>query len=55
MKFNKLNDSRYSIPANPGNYQWWSRSLGYLPVFWDGINWHINGIVASRETVRYWR
>lgn len=55
MNFKALKDSRTEIPAQPGNYQWWSRSLGYLPVIWDGEHWHINGSIVDRETVRYWR
>lgn len=55
MNFKLLKDSRHCIPANEGTYQWWSKNLGYLPVIWDGVNWHVNGSIVSRETVRYWR
>jgi len=56
MNFKLLKDSRQMIPAQSGTYQWWSRSLGFIPIHWDGVNWRMHdGKVMDRETIRWWR
>ena len=56
MNFKALKDSRTEIPANAGNYFWFSKYMKtYIPVIWDGEHWHINRSIVDRETVRYWR
>lgn len=54
MNFKSLHDSRFSLPATPGKYTWWSRYLGFLPVIWTGNRWTLlNG--DKIESVRWYR
>ncbi len=55
MNFKKLNDAKYSVPTKLGQYQWWSRGLGYIPVLWTGLHWLSLAGDRIDNCVKWWR